>query len=119
MKSVSRKHPEQKMIQVNTKNILFIAGGAFDGIDKIVLEGKEGWCLHGIENLYPEIFRFALRKANATAEESIMIGDEMEVDIDGARAADIDQIFFNATGSTYKGSATFEVKSLLEIMKIL
>lgn len=31
-----RKHPEQKMIQVNTKNILFIAGGAFDGIDKII-----------------------------------------------------------------------------------
>lgn len=31
-----RKHPEQKMIQVNTKDILFIAGGAFDGIDKII-----------------------------------------------------------------------------------
>ena len=31
-----RKHPEQKMIQVNTKNILFIAGGAFDGINKII-----------------------------------------------------------------------------------
>ena len=29
-----RKHPEQKFIQVNTQNILFIAGGAFDGIDK-------------------------------------------------------------------------------------
>ncbi len=29
-----RKHPEQKMIQVNTKDILFIAGGAFDGIEK-------------------------------------------------------------------------------------
>jgi ATP-dependent Clp protease ATP-binding subunit ClpX len=29
-----RKHPEQKMIQVNTKDILFIAGGAFDGIDR-------------------------------------------------------------------------------------
>ena len=29
-----RKHPEQQFIQVNTKNILFIAGGAFDGIDK-------------------------------------------------------------------------------------
>ena len=29
-----RKHPEQKMIQVNTQNILFIAGGAFDGINK-------------------------------------------------------------------------------------
>ncbi len=31
-----RKHPEQKMIQIDTKNILFIAGGAFDGIDKII-----------------------------------------------------------------------------------
>ena len=29
-----RKHPEQKMIPVDTKNILFICGGAFDGIDK-------------------------------------------------------------------------------------
>jgi ATP-dependent Clp protease ATP-binding subunit ClpX len=31
-----RKHPEQKMIQIDTKNILFIAGGAFDGIDKVI-----------------------------------------------------------------------------------
>lgn len=31
-----RKHPEQKMIKVNTRNILFIAGGAFDGIEKII-----------------------------------------------------------------------------------
>jgi ATP-dependent Clp protease ATP-binding subunit ClpX len=29
-----RKHPEQKMIQINTKNILFVCGGAFDGIEK-------------------------------------------------------------------------------------
>lgn len=31
-----RKHPEQKYIQVDTKNILFICGGAFDGIEKII-----------------------------------------------------------------------------------
>ena len=29
-----RKHPEQKMVQINTQNILFICGGAFDGIEK-------------------------------------------------------------------------------------
>ncbi len=29
-----RKHPDQKLVQVNTKNILFICGGAFDGIEK-------------------------------------------------------------------------------------
>ena len=31
-----RKHPEQKLIQVDTRNILFICGGAFDGIQKII-----------------------------------------------------------------------------------
>lgn len=31
-----RKHPEQKMIQVDTRNILFICGGAFDGIEKLI-----------------------------------------------------------------------------------
>ena len=31
-----RKHPEQKMIKINTQNILFICGGAFDGIDKVI-----------------------------------------------------------------------------------
>jgi ATP-dependent Clp protease ATP-binding subunit ClpX len=31
-----RKHPEQKMIRINTQNILFICGGAFDGVDKII-----------------------------------------------------------------------------------
>lgn len=31
-----RKHPEQKMIQVNTQNILFVCGGAFEGINKII-----------------------------------------------------------------------------------
>ena len=36
-----RKHPNQEFIQINTKNILFICGGAFDGIEAIV-EGRRG-----------------------------------------------------------------------------
>ena len=31
-----RKHPEQKLVQINTKNILFVCGGAFDGIQKLI-----------------------------------------------------------------------------------
>ena len=31
-----RKHPEQPMIQLNTRNILFICGGAFEGLDKVI-----------------------------------------------------------------------------------
>ncbi len=42
-----RKHPEQSFIQVNTQNILFICGGAFDGLDKIIAQrvnvGKVGF----------------------------------------------------------------------------
>ena len=34
-----RKHPHQEFIQINTKNILFICGGAFDGMEKII-EGR-------------------------------------------------------------------------------
>lgn len=33
-----RKHPEQRMIAINTKNILFICGGAFDGIEKKIAQ---------------------------------------------------------------------------------
>ena len=73
----------------------------------------------GVKKPNPEIFYYALRKANATAEESIVIGDEMAVDIDGARAAGIDQIFFNPRGKEEEGVRTFEVRSLIEIMEIL
>ncbi len=38
-----RKHPQQETIQVNTKNILFICGGAFDGLEKIIKQrSKKG-----------------------------------------------------------------------------
>ena len=73
----------------------------------------------GVKKPNPEIFRYALKKAGATPEESLMIGDEMAVDIDGARAAGIDQVFFNATGQPAQGQCTFEVNSLLEIKGIL
>ena len=36
-----RKHPQQEFLQVNTANILFICGGAFDGIDKIIRDRSE------------------------------------------------------------------------------
>lgn len=36
-----RKHPNQECIQINTKNILFICGGAFDGLDKIIQKRTE------------------------------------------------------------------------------
>lgn len=53
-----RKHPEQKMIAVNTKNILFICGGAFDGIEKIIASRVNrqqiGFSSNGTEHIEDE-----------------------------------------------------------------
>ena len=45
-----RKHPQQEFLQINTKNILFICGGAFDGLEKIV-EKRKGNSVIGFESL--------------------------------------------------------------------
>ena len=73
----------------------------------------------GVKKPNPEIFRYALAKAHATAEESLMIGDEMAVDIDGARAAGMDTLLFNPRGEAVSGDRTYEVRDLSEIMGIL
>lgn len=73
----------------------------------------------GVKKPNPEIFHYALRKAGAIAKESIMIGDEMAVDIDGARAAGMDTVLFNPKREIIEGNRTFEVNNLREIMEIL
>ena len=73
----------------------------------------------GVKKPNPEIFQYALMKAGANPEESLMIGDEMDVDIDGARAAGMDQVFFNPSREHAEGERTFEVHELLEIKQIL
>jgi len=49
----------------------------------------------GVKKPNPKIFNFALDKANAGAEESIMIGDSLEADIEGADKVGMNTIFFN------------------------
>ena len=44
-----RKHPQQEFLQIDTKNILFICGGAFDGLEKIV-EKRKGSSVIGFES---------------------------------------------------------------------
>lgn len=57
-----RKHPNQKYIQVDTKNILFVAGGAFDGIKDII--GRR---------LNKQAIGFSLDKINQTGEEEYIL----------------------------------------------
>ncbi len=46
-----RKHPQQEFIQINTKNILFICGGAFDGLEKIIAKRTDSYTLGFGSNL--------------------------------------------------------------------
>ena len=73
----------------------------------------------GVKKPNPEIFHYALRKAHAIAEESLMIGDEMAVDIDGARTVGMDTLLFNPKGEKVEGYRTYEVHGLLEIKELL
>ena len=66
-----------------------------------------------------EIFRYALRKTGAMANESIMIGDDLEIDMAGARQMGIDQLFVNHDKKEHSEQVTMEVFSLDEIMGLL
>jgi len=65
-----------------------------------------------------EIFEFALRKAGALQQHSIMIGDSLEVDIQGAMNAGIDQVFVNHLQVEHVFSPTYTVHSLHELQDI-
>ncbi len=65
------------------------------------------------------IFSHALKKARTSAEESLMIGDDLQVDIVGARKAGWDQVFFNPNKGNHKEKVTHEISELKELIKIL
>lgn len=66
-----------------------------------------------------EIFQYALRKTGALAAESIMIGDDLLVDMAGARQQGIDQLYVNHERKSHNEPLTMEVFSLDEIMGLL
>lgn len=74
----------------------------------------------GYKKPHPEIFRFAITSVNAKKNESIMIGDDIEVDVIGAKDFGIDQVFFNPLGEKHKmNGITYEISSLFELKDIL
>jgi ATP-dependent Clp protease ATP-binding subunit ClpX len=62
-----RKHPQQEYIQINTKDILFICGGAFDGLEKII-EARTGRRQIGFSKVETDPIRAATLAKNAFSE---------------------------------------------------
>lgn len=69
----------------------------------------------GVKKPDPEIFTYALRKADASVTESLMIGDSLEVDIIGAKNVGMDQVFFNPEGIDHNEDVTLEITALSEL----
>jgi putative hydrolase of the HAD superfamily len=74
----------------------------------------------GANSLKPhkEIFEYAFRKTGAEPAESIMLGDSIEADIQGAINAGIDQVYVNHLGIEPEIRPTYVVNSLKELEKI-
>jgi putative hydrolase of the HAD superfamily len=66
-----------------------------------------------------EIFLHAMQATGATAADSLMIGDNMQTDIAGAKSVGMDQVFFNPNLLKTRDKATYEVNGLKELRNIL
>jgi len=73
----------------------------------------------GVQKPHEDIFLYALEQAGTDAKHSLMIGDDVEGDIRGARAIGMDQVLFNPGQKEHRENPTYEIGSLLELKDIL
>jgi putative hydrolase of the HAD superfamily len=67
----------------------------------------------------PEIFMYAMEKAGALVEESLMIGDSLEIDIAGAASVGMDSVHVNHLTREKNSAATYTIFHLEELEQIL
>jgi putative hydrolase of the HAD superfamily len=73
----------------------------------------------GAKKPSPLIFNYALEKAGATVQNSVMIGDDLNTDIQGALKVGMKAIYFNPDQKSNNSNVWKEVSSLREIINIL
>ncbi|PZF72328.1 YjjG family noncanonical pyrimidine nucleotidase [Taibaiella soli] len=128
--------PTQKMLMPHAKELLDYCSGRYtmhlitNGFEttqwqKMQFSGIAGYFQEVItseksNSLKPhrEIFEYALAAAGAKAEESIMIGDAIDIDILGAINAGWDQVYFNPKKLTHSRKPTYEIACLSDLMKV-
>lgn len=73
----------------------------------------------GFKKPDPRIFEHAVQVAGALKQESIMIGDNLEVDVKGAKHFGMDQVWYNTKGEELTDEITHHIDSLLHLKNIL
>ncbi|SHJ94407.1 putative hydrolase of the HAD superfamily [Reichenbachiella agariperforans] len=82
--------------------------------DRVITSEKAGF-----KKPFAGIFNYAMKWTGANAAESIMIGDNLDADIKGARDYGMDQVFFNPDGNLHSEEVTYEIRNLRELLEIL
>jgi putative hydrolase of the HAD superfamily len=92
-------------------------------ITKMNLSGLNPYFQHviisedvGFNKPHPNVFQYAIDKANASLEESVMIGDSLEADIYGAQQFGMEAIFFNPLRKKKPADVTREIYHLEELL---
>lgn len=67
----------------------------------------------------PDIFHLAMEKAGAEVEESIMIGDNLDSDIQGAKNVGMDHVWFNPGRTFTSVKIQHEIQNLIELKSLL
>lgn len=113
---------------LNSKYRLHIITNGFEEVQYIKLEQSK--MLHyfeqvvtseqvGVKKPHPDVFKHAMVKAFCKPEESLMIGDDLPVDILGAKAVGMSQVYFNPDKMTHSESITHEISCLSQLQELL
>jgi putative hydrolase of the HAD superfamily len=121
-------HAVEVLQYLNEKYVLHIITNGFEEVQHIKIKNCE------IDSYFNQIitseragfkkpdirmFQYSLDVADAQSGNSIMIGDNLEADIVGARNAGIHQVYFNPKGNKHEEKITYEIKSLKELIRFL
>jgi len=88
--------------------------GLIDFFDQMFTSDEVGY-----QKPHRKIFEHAVKSVNAIKKQSLMIGDDYEIDIKGAKAFGMDQVFFNTDKIKHNGVCTYEIELLSDLMLIL
>jgi len=92
-----------------------MASSGIDGYFDVIVTSETA----GFRKPDPRIFQLAIDKAGTSAEESLMIGDNLKADIGGARNFGMDQVFFNPKRTAHTQQVTYEIEGLRELKNLL
>lgn len=107
---------------------LFIITNGFEEIQSIKMEGSDISKYFrkvitsekaGFKKPQAGIFQYAMKHCQAHPEQSIMIGDNLKADINGAKNYGIDQVYLNEKPGDTDSGATHEISHLKQLMSIL